>query len=697
MLGLTRDFIQQGGTFMVLSDGAGIRSEELSKVEVSMISASKIPHLLPLYIKEVDLQVTLRYAITDKRMLSHMLKSEKINMTEYYGLLLQVAEALEESGKYMLETAKYSLDEDYMFVDGSLQAGTLYLTYIPLERTEGVAVNERLKELVTRFMASVTELSGGGVQQLLQYTSSEAFTLGGFRKLLLRLLSGEDNVLGESVWSGKPAQAAASERSGRAAHASFPGQYGEAAHASSLHGGAAYASFPDRKGGTVHAQFSDPSRLQLHVPTANRDGRAVGAARAGSYADGRYGEPAQPCPEWFGTSKGRSEPTGSGLQADHASDRATFHGQSAAVSDDTPISKQNRGRDGEQSAFDFFRSRDGFLGRSEESKSDEEAEAQSASSRKIYVALGCLLAAALVWRMAYMPAPSSGKMMLCLLLTIILAVVAGMAWKGKLFASKRGDISSASFDELPDFGSIELSSEGKRNQKRSRFEVEQLTGFFRGGWKKGKRPEDEENDPEPEWKWKFPPAESERKGMSSSVSSVAAVPEPENALAAVLNQRMWEHLGISDTAGEEMDGRDYYGQLGMKTEMLKPGKGGATVLLSDTNSDGPRSVPTFSSPVCYLLREGEGGERAERIELRQQHFVIGRSEEVSQYVETSIGASRAHVELSRSEDGKYVIKDLGSKNGTRLGGEAMVPYKEYPIHDGDTFVIVNGRYTFRSA
>lgn len=106
----------------------------------------------------------------------------------------------------------------------------------------------------------------------------------------------------------------------------------------------------------------------------------------------------------------------------------------------------------------------------------------------------------------------------------------------------------------------------------------------------------------------------------------------------------------------------------------------------------------MSSPLSgYLLRESEGGRAAERIELRQQHFVIGRSEEVSQYVERSVGTSRAHVELSRSEDGRFLIKDLGSKNGTRLKGEEMVPYKEYPLQDGDTFVIVKGRYTFRSA
>lgn len=136
--------------------------------------------------------------------------------------------------------------------------------------------------------------------------------------------------------------------------------------------------------------------------------------------------------------------------------------------------------------------------------------------------------------------------------------------------------------------------------------------------------------------------------------------------------------------------------FGQKTEWLDAGKAGATVLLSRSDA-GTGTASSPAAPLYYLLREGEEGLGSERIDLRQQHFVIGRSDEVSQYVESSVGASRAHVELSRTADGGYLIKDLGSKNGTRLKGEAMVPYKEYPLQDGDRFTIVKGAYTFRSA
>ncbi|WP_422658085.1 FHA domain-containing protein [Paenibacillus sp. EC2-1] len=87
---------------------------------------------------------------------------------------------------------------------------------------------------------------------------------------------------------------------------------------------------------------------------------------------------------------------------------------------------------------------------------------------------------------------------------------------------------------------------------------------------------------------------------------------------------------------------------------------------------------------------------SERVELHQQHFIIGRSAEVSQYVSQIVGTSRAHVEISRGTAG-FKIKDLGSKNGTILKGEPMVPYKEYSLEEGDTFLIAGGKYMFRVA
>ncbi|MEC0309935.1 DUF6382 domain-containing protein [Paenibacillus lautus] len=90
MLGLKVDFKQNGGTMMVLDRAEGIQSSELNHVQLGMIRSSRIPHFLKLHMKEVDYKVTLEYDITGKKMLSQALKSERMTLTEYFGLLLQI-------------------------------------------------------------------------------------------------------------------------------------------------------------------------------------------------------------------------------------------------------------------------------------------------------------------------------------------------------------------------------------------------------------------------------------------------------------------------------------------------------------------------------------------------------------------------------------------------------------------------------
>lgn len=77
---------------------------------------------------------------------------------------------------------------------------------------------------------------------------------------------------------------------------------------------------------------------------------------------------------------------------------------------------------------------------------------------------------------------------------------------------------------------------------------------------------------------------------------------------------------------------------------------------------------------------------AERIPLPKGSFIIGRSEDLAQYVEKEAGVSRAHVELMIRENG-CCIKDLGSRNGTKLNGELLAPYKDYPLEPGESFSI----------
>ncbi|WP_310831776.1 DUF6382 domain-containing protein [Paenibacillus pedocola] len=175
---------------MQLGSPDGLSAAELNMVQARMLMNTVIPHHLRLLLREVDLQVTLEYAVSRRKMLSHLLKSERLGMADFFGLLLQITRGIEEGRLYMLRAEQYALHEDYIFVDGSLSSGKVYLTYIPLQSERLQAPpGESMKSLIMVLMASVTELSGSGVQRLLQYCGSEDFTMAGLKALLAELLA----------------------------------------------------------------------------------------------------------------------------------------------------------------------------------------------------------------------------------------------------------------------------------------------------------------------------------------------------------------------------------------------------------------------------------------------------------------------------------------------------------------------------
>ncbi|WP_054939260.1 DUF6382 domain-containing protein [Paenibacillus ihuae] len=190
MFGLNRDFVQLDGISMQLGSPDGLSAAELNMVQARMLMNTGIPHHLRLLLREVDLQVTLEYPVSRRKMLSHLLKSERLGMADFFGLLLQITRGIEEGRLYMLRAEQYALHEDYIFVDGSLSSGKVYLTYIPLQSERLQAPpGESMKSLIMVLMASVTELSGSGVQRLLQYCGSEEFTMAGLKTLLAELLT----------------------------------------------------------------------------------------------------------------------------------------------------------------------------------------------------------------------------------------------------------------------------------------------------------------------------------------------------------------------------------------------------------------------------------------------------------------------------------------------------------------------------
>lgn len=198
LYGLSRDFMQQDGIYMMLGEPEGMPVGKLNMVQARMLMNTDIPHHLRLLLREIDLKVTMEYAVLRKKMLSHLLKSEKLSMTSFFGLLLQIAQGMEDGRLYMLRADQYALHEDYIFIEGSLQSGKVYLTYIPVQGNEPASrLGESLKSLIMVMMASITELTGSGVQRVLQYCGEEEFTPAGLKGLLSELLTEGDSSKGQ--------------------------------------------------------------------------------------------------------------------------------------------------------------------------------------------------------------------------------------------------------------------------------------------------------------------------------------------------------------------------------------------------------------------------------------------------------------------------------------------------------------------
>lgn len=114
-----------------------------------------------------------------------------------------------------------------------------------------------------------------------------------------------------------------------------------------------------------------------------------------------------------------------------------------------------------------------------------------------------------------------------------------------------------------------------------------------------------------------------------------------------------------------------------------------TVLLEEDDSSDEEMV-TYSRPVLEVERNGD----LEEIIINEDHFTIGRSTDSVNYMEDTVGVSRMHIELIRIED-SYGLKDLGSKNGSKLNGENIVPYKIYALNSGDVISLGKIDYHFK--
>nr|WP_225445849.1 DUF6382 domain-containing protein [Paenibacillus arenosi] len=133
----------------------------------------------------------------------------------------------------------------------------------------------------------------------------------------------------------------------------------------------------------------------------------------------------------------------------------------------------------------------------------------------------------------------------------------------------------------------------------------------------------------------------------------------------------------------------HYNDMSEHTTLMSGGQFDATTLLDS-------SVGNLESnaPIIFALERLASDERTveEVITITEWPFIIGRGAQGVHHALSLMGISKMHCELNRHDD-HYVIQDLGSKNGTELQNDMLIPYKKYPLHEGDHIRIID--YVYR--
>ena len=93
--------------------------------------------------------------------------------------------------------------------------------------------------------------------------------------------------------------------------------------------------------------------------------------------------------------------------------------------------------------------------------------------------------------------------------------------------------------------------------------------------------------------------------------------------------------------------------------------------------------------MATLYQIGEDGSQAERWELSDESFVVGRSGLAKISIEDE-GVSRRHFLIAR-EGEDYVIKDLNSRNGTWVNGHRVFAEK---LHHNNLILAGHTRFRF---
>ena len=649
------DFAMQRGHEMIIRRDPPIARADLDEVDLQMLQAVRPPGLLAVDWFEMDGCVTFRHAVDGRKMLPHRLIAGPFGMKEYLGLMLGIVEALDNCGHHLLRESCCLLEEKFLFIGAEWR--DVALTYLPLrEPPVKKPVREELIGLAVRLLGKAERVDGEAVQIMLRMLDDPAVSWPSLRLGLLSLMTpdrrfGDEqpraNMQGFRFGSsaGQPdANVARGNRT--ASNAGWPDADGVRENRI-----ASNAGQPDADGARANWTASNAGWPEAGSGRTHRTASDAGGSNAGEryLANGARsagaGSP-ESAPAW--------QPDSYSGVADGELSRAEEDGTKTGI-----------GKNRFEFLAKFFRGDGPAEVPPQETLMLDDREWPGVTGRlrdtgraRWLSGCGAVLATALIWRYIYLPSPGTDRLLISLGATLLAAGGLVLMWR-RLSPGSR----EMFHDERPVIGAGAGHPDGAGQENRR---PEAAYSIRTADASAGVQTDEAEiRFP---WLVEF--------GRDGRPASNATLPTHAGESGSGWNM----DVGVEADAGPPGDALPGTA-ANEETGLLQD----ETVLLG--SHDG----------ALWLVREYEGSCR--RFPLEPGSQVIGRSEAHARIVDTAEGVSRAHLEIAF--DGSEVrIKDLASRNGTLLGGEIMVPYKEYVLGDGGEFRLAGPdgpKYTLRKS
>ncbi|MEX2416250.1 MAG: DUF6382 domain-containing protein [Paenibacillaceae bacterium] len=191
------DYDQRDGTYLVISLDH-LQGKQLVPHQLQMMLNNQIPQLLNVELEIKNDSYQLQYDLTSKRRLFQMLQTCPPSIPLFYEMSYRLVQTIANSSMYMLNEEQYILHGDFIF--GGRDVGDLYLCYLPLPTTYSVRIEDQLRLILIRMLATIDGLNGDcdGILKVIKIIQEENYLIPNLMNVL------KDAWLKQAITPDKP-------------------------------------------------------------------------------------------------------------------------------------------------------------------------------------------------------------------------------------------------------------------------------------------------------------------------------------------------------------------------------------------------------------------------------------------------------------------------------------------------------------